>query len=49
MLPKMIKEEYFRKRSINPKNRIKQEKLESMTRRKFQKRRTFRKRGKISK
>ena len=38
MLPKMRKEKYFRKSSINPERRKKQEKQESMKRRKVQKR-----------
>ena len=46
MMPKMIKEEYFRKRSINPESRIKQEKQESMKSNKVQKIRKVRKRGK---
>ena len=42
----MRKEEYFRKNSINPESKIKQEKQESMKSRKVQKRRKFRKIGK---
>ena len=34
MLPKMRKEEYFRKSSINPESRIKQEKRESLEKKK---------------
>ena len=49
MLPKMRKEEYFKKNSINPESRIKHEKQESMKSRKFQKRRKVRKTGKIRK
>ena len=48
MLPKMKKEEYFRKSSINPESRIKHEKQESMKRRKVRKRGKLRK-GKAKK
>ena len=49
MLPKMIKDEYFRKIIINLESRIKREKQESIKSRKVHKRRKFRKRGKIRK
>ena len=49
MMPKMRKEEYFKKSSINPESEIKQEKQESMKNRKVYKIRKVRKRGKIRK
>ena len=46
MLPKMRKEEHFRKSSINPESRIKQEKQESMKSRKVHKRMKVKKKEK---